>query len=111
MLEAPLLVLRLLRVNVGLHLLQVEAHSGHRIAAGPEMFAREVSFLPRELSRDRNGTLPLEKPHDGRHGILRWDLDAHVHVVRHQVPMHDPTLLLPSQLVEDSAELLPDAPK
>src|SRR5437764_13319983 len=42
-------------------LLQFEAHGGNRIAASPEMFAREVALFARE-SGHRHGTLPFQKP-------------------------------------------------
>ena len=62
MLEAPLLVLCLLRVNVGLHLLQVEAHRRDSVPTRPEVLPREVPFFARELAGDRDGTLPFENP-------------------------------------------------
>ena len=43
--------------------------------------------------------------------ILGRDRNAHVHVIRHQMPFNDPTFLLPSQFVKDWPECLTNVPK
>jgi hypothetical protein len=76
----------LLFADVLADLFQLEPDGGHGITAGPEMLAREVPFFAAQ-SGNRNGTFPLEKPDHGSHRVLRGNGDAHVHMVRHEVPL------------------------
>ena len=43
--------------------------------------------------------------------MLRRNRDAHMHVVRHQVSLHDLAFLLLRQRVENRAQLAADIPK
>ena len=43
--------------------------------------------------------------------MLRWNRAAHVHVIRHQVSLHDLALLLLRQRVENRAQLSADIPQ
>lgn len=47
-----------------------------------------------------NRALAPDKPHHLGYGILGLDRDHHVHMIAHQLPFFDPTLLLGSQLAK-----------
>ena len=96
---------RFLLAEVLAYLFQLEPDRGHRVAADPEVFAREVPLLSAQ-SCDRNGTLSFQKPHHGRHRVLRRDGDAHMHRVRHEMPFHNLAFLLLRQGVENRSPLL-----
>src|SRR5262245_42715287 len=100
----------ILLADVLAHLLRFEPYRGHRVAASPEMFAREVSLLPGQ-SCDGNRTLPFQKTDHRSHRVLRRNRDAHVYMVRHQVSLHDLAFLLLRQRVEYRAQLAADIPK
>src|SRR6266550_7523876 len=55
----------------------------------------------------RYGALPFQKSDHRGHRILRRDRDAHVHMVRQRVSLHDLALLLPRQCVEYFSQLAP----
>ena len=50
---------------------------------------------------------PLDKAHHLRHRVLRRNGKEHVHVIRHQVPLFNPTFLLRGQRPEDLPEMPP----
>src|SRR5579872_6900749 len=68
-----------LLADVLAHLLQVESDCGHRVTAGPEVFAGEVSLLSAQAC-NRNGTLPLQEPNHRGDWVLGWNRDTHVHM-------------------------------
>src|SRR5262245_50502851 len=74
--------------------LLVPSHGGDVVASGPEMLTYEIPLpFPIDPSQvDR--TLSFDEPHHLRHRIFRWDRYHHVHVIRHQVPLFDPAILL-----------------
>ena len=94
----------ILLADVCVDLLQFGPDGRYSVTAGPEMLAREVSFLAGQAS-DSDGTLPFQKSDHRRHRVLRWNRDAHVNMVWHQVPLDDLALLLFSQGMEDCAQL------
>jgi hypothetical protein len=49
----------------------------------------------------------LDKADDLRHRVLRRDGEQHMHVIRHQMPLFDATLLLLRQAAEDVPEMPP----
>src|SRR5215472_279444 len=69
----------ILLADVLANLLQLEPHSGHRVATCPEVFAREVSLLSGK-SCDGNRALSLQKPDHRGNRVFGRDRDAHVHV-------------------------------
>ena len=95
---------RILLADVCADLLQFKPDGRYRVTAGPEMLAREVSFLTAHPG-DRDGALPFQKPDHRSDRVLRWNRDAHVHVVRHQVPFDDLAVLLLGQRVEYRTQL------
>ena len=54
---------------------------------------------------------PFKKPDHRGHRVLGGNRDAHVHMVRHQVPFHDLAFLLPRQRVENRPQLTADLPE
>jgi hypothetical protein len=54
------------------------------------MFARKIPLLAAQPG-DGNRTLPFEKPDHRSHRMLRRNRDAHMHMVRHQMPFHSLT--------------------
>src|SRR5579872_5207646 len=99
-----------LLADVLAHLLQVESDCGHRVTAGPEVFAGEVSLLSAQAC-NRNGTLPLQEPNHRGDWVLGWNRDTHVHRVRHQMPFHNLAFLLFRQRVENCSQLLAYLPE
>jgi hypothetical protein len=81
------------------HLL-VPSHCGDVIPFGPEVLTYAVSLPfpvhPGQVDR----TLSLDEPHDLRHRVLRWDRYHHVHVIRHEMSLFDPAVLLCCQTPE-----------
>ncbi len=106
--EAPVIGIRdLLLADVLAHLLQLKTNCGHRAAAGPEMFTREI-FLLSAQPGDGNGALPLQKTNHRGHRVFGRNRDTYVYMVWHQVSLRNLTLLLLRQRVEDRAQLAPD---
>src|SRR5579872_1119020 len=99
-----------LLADVLAHLLQVESDCGHRVTAGREVFAGEVSLLSAQAC-NRNGTLPLQEPNHRGDWVLGWNRDTHVHRVRHQMPFHNLAFLLFRQRVENCSQLLAYLPE
>ena len=73
-------------------LLQLEPDGGYGITAGPEMLAAKITLLPAQAS-DRNRALPFQKSDHRSNRVLRRNCDAHVHVVRHEMPFQNLALL------------------
>ena len=82
----------------------VRTDGRYGVTASPEMLAREISLFTGQAS-DCDGTLPFQKSDYRRHRVLRWNRDAHVNMVWHQVPLNDLALLLFSQRMENCAQL------
>lgn len=110
------LLVRLLEPDVLPDLLFVSGNRRHEMSPRPEVLTEEFSFPVRISTRDLNRALPLHEPDDVCHSVLRGNLDEHVNMIRHQVPLDDPTYFLfclssqngshvPSDLAE--ARLLP----
>src|ERR1700681_275813 len=87
------------RKDVLADLLQFKPDRGDGVATSPEMLARKITlFAAQPGNGDR--ALPFEEPNYGCDRVLRGNCDAHVYMVRHEVPFNNLTLLLPSQGVE-----------
>ena len=99
----------LLFADVFANLFQFEPDSGNSVTPGPEMLPRKVSLFAAQ-SGDGNRTLSLQKPNHGCDWMLWWDGDAHMHVVRHEMPFDDLASLLFGQGVENSPQLLSYSP-
>jgi hypothetical protein len=67
---------------------------------------RHGSFFPSPRSRATAiALLALQESNNRHHRVLGRYLDAHMHVVRHQVSLHDSTFLLQRQGVKNFAQL------
>jgi hypothetical protein len=94
----------LLLADVLADLLQFKPDRGDGVATSPEMLARKISlFAAQPGNGDR--ALPFEEPNYGCDRVLRGNCDAHVYMVRHEVPFNNLTLLLPSQGVENQSQM------
>jgi hypothetical protein len=81
------------------------------VAARPKVFACVVALASAKSAGDLDGTLPLAKPNHRRDRMLGWNLNAHMHVIHHQVSFDDATPFLHSQIMKDRAQLLSDLSK
>src|SRR5947207_2259232 len=77
-----------LLADIAADLFQLKPDGRNGIAPGPEMLAREIPFLAAQPG-NRNGALPFEKPDHRSHRVLGGNGDAHVHMVRHQMPFEN----------------------
>ena len=94
----------LLLADVLADLLQFKSDGGDGVATSPEMLARKIPlFAAQPGNGDR--ALPFEEPNYGCDRVLRGNCDAHVYMVRHEVPFNNLTLLLPSQGVENLSQM------
>jgi hypothetical protein len=94
----------LLLADVFLDLFQFEANCGHSVTPGPEMLSREIPFLAAQAGNS-DRALSFEKPNHGRDWVLRRNGDAHMHMVRHQVPFNNLAFFLTGQCVKDWPQL------
>src|SRR5574337_1908199 len=79
------------------------------VAPRPKVLPEEVLSAAKIRAGDVEGALALHEPDDLRHGILRGNRQQHVHVVGEEMPLLPRTLLLPGQLPEYCAQVLPEA--
>ena len=107
-LKASLLVCTLLVTNIGADLLQLEANCRDGIPSRPEVFTREVALSSIKLPCNGDGTFPFQKANPRGYRMLRRDLDAYMHMIRHHVAFNDAAFLLASQLVEDGSQGFPN---
>src|SRR5262249_34876930 len=84
-LKASLLVCSLLIANRCADLLQLEANRRDGISARPEVFTREIPLPSSKLARNGDCTFAFQKTDHRGHRMLWRDLDAYMHMIRHQV--------------------------
>jgi hypothetical protein len=84
-------VLRLLVLDVFPNYGFVTPHSGDEKPPSPEALANEISLPFSIHTGDVDGALPLNEAHR----LFGRDRDQHVHMVRLQMTLLDPTFLLP----------------
>lgn len=70
------------------------------IPSGPELFSREILLPAREVPCDRDGALALEVPDHVRYREFGRNADAHMDMIRAEMPFHDLRLLVPCKLVK-----------
>src|SRR5215831_5659040 len=68
------------------------------------MLAAKVALLAAQAC-DRDRTLPFQESDHRCYRVFRWNRDAHVYMVGHEVSLQDLALLLSSQRVEDRPQL------
>jgi hypothetical protein len=86
----------------------VSTHRGHEVAACPELVPCKVALPLSVTTRDMDRALPFDEPDHLRDRVLRWNFDQHMDVIGHQMPFHDPTILLSRQLMHDISQILSD---
>ena len=74
------------------------------------MLTREISVLAAQPSH-RDRALPFEKPDHRGHRVFGRNRDAHVYMIRHEMPFYNLAFLLPCSGVEDRSQLTPRLPK
>src|SRR5262245_2800163 len=99
-LKALLSIRRFLLLDVLLHTLELEPDRGYCIAARPEVLTCEISLLLLHSSSNNQSTLSFQKSNHRRHGMLGWNLNTHMDVIRQQVPLNNATLFLAGQVVK-----------
>ena len=102
--ELPGTIRGILLADVCADLLQFEPDGRYSVTTGPEMLSGEVSLFTGQAG-DSDRTLAFQKSDHRRHRVLRWNRDAHVNMVWHQVPLDDLALLLFGKRMEDCAQL------
>src|SRR3989442_11109722 len=95
-------------MDVSSRLGQIEAHSGHGVAAGPEMLAGEVPLLATKLPRDGYSTLAFQKANHLCHRMFGRNRDTDVDMIGQQMPLDNLTLFLAGQRMENRAQLAAD---
>jgi len=75
------------------------------------VFSREVALPTPELPRYGYRALAFDEANHRGHCVLGWYLDAHMHVIDHQMAFNDPTFFLTSQLVKDGPKVFANLPK
>ena len=103
--ELPTCSIRVvLLADVLADLLQFKADRGDGVATGPEMLARKIPlFAAQPGNGDR--ALPFQEPDHRSDWMLRGNRDTHVHMVRHEVPLHNLAFFLPGQSVENLSQM------
>src|SRR5918995_3459476 len=94
----------LLLADVLADLFQFKPDGRNGVAPGPEMLAREISFLAAQPG-NRNRTLPFKKPDHRRYRVLGRNGDAHVYMVWHEMPFQNLAFLLPRQRMENLPQM------
>src|SRR4051794_30233887 len=84
----------------------IAPHRRHKVASCPERSPDKASLPPRVHPRQMDRTLAQGELHHLRHSTLRWSRHKHVHVIGHQVPFENLTLLLLGQSVEHLSKVL-----
>jgi hypothetical protein len=69
---------------------------------------KPVALSSTKLTSNGNGTFSLQKADHRSYRMLGRDLNAYMHMIRHQVAFNDAVFLLTSQLMEDGAEGFPN---
>jgi hypothetical protein len=78
----------------------IKPHRPDIVPSGPEYLARKVPLSTSEAPRYCNRALAFDIAHPIRNRILRRNANAHVHMVRPQVPFYYLRLLLHRKLVK-----------
>ena len=68
----------------------------------------EIPQLVTKLPGNHHRTLALQKADDRGHRMLGRDLNTHMDMVRQQMALHNPTFLLPREVMKDPAQARSD---
>ena len=83
-----------------------QADRRNKIPSSPKNLASEILYSAAEAPRYCNCALPLDVSHHVRYRIFRQNADAHVHVIRHNVPFYNFRFLLRRKFIEYLAQML-----
>src|SRR6185437_11265410 len=83
----------------------VPANGRDKVTACPEFVTQKITHLAFDILRDPDRTLPFHVPDDLRHRILGRDRYQHVDMIRHQMPLLDPTFLAAREVVKHLAQM------
>lgn len=72
----------------------ISANRWHEISACPKALPCEVLLFTHEISSNCYRTFALDKPHHMRHGVFRWNLYQHMHMINTHMPLDYVALLL-----------------
>lgn len=101
-------VFRLLFLDVCPDGFLISPHCGDKIPSGPKILPRKIPHSPVKRPRNVDCALPLDKAHHLCNRVFRRDADQHVYVVQHEMPFHNPTLLLDGQFPEYLTQIFPE---
>lgn len=101
-------VIRLLLLDVCPNGFLISSHRGDKIPSGPKVLPREILLSPEERPRNVDGALPLDKTHHLCDRVFWRDADQHVDMVQHEMPFHNPALLLDGQFPEYLTQIFPE---
>ena len=89
----------------------VQPYRGNKIPSGPEYLSGEILRSSTIFPGNRDRALALDVSDYVRNRIFRRNANAHVHVIRHDVPFHNLRFLVLRQLMEYLPELLAKHPE
>lgn len=92
------------------HLL-IQTHGRYKVSACPEILPREVPGLAHEPPCDRDRALALDESDYVRYRILGRNTQAYMHMVGHQISLHNLALLLLGQIMKNLSKALPYRPE
>lgn len=78
----------------------IQSHRGDKVASCPEDLSGEVPCATPKLPGNRYRALAFDVSHYVGYRVLRWNTQAHVYVIRHQVPFYNFRRFVPGQLPE-----------
>ncbi len=97
--------------NVGPDHLLITTHRRYEVTSGPKMLPDEVSLPVRVSPRYMYRALAFNVADYLGHCVLRRNRYHHVHMIRHQVTLFDPALLLLRQTLQYAPQIPTDLPK
>ena len=86
----------------------IQSHCGHKVTPSPEVLTDEIPLLSHKKPRDHDRALAFQIPHHIGYRILRRYSQAHMHMIRPQMPLDNFRLFMSSQFVKHLAEHFPD---
>ena len=92
--------------DVGPHHFFIQSYCGDEIPSCPEVLSTEVLAPPRQLPRYAYRARARDTAHHITHRMFRWNADANMHMIGHQVPFYDLAILLPRELAQHLSEML-----
>jgi len=86
----------------------IQSHRGHKATSGPKVLAREIPLLSHKKPSDHDRALPFQVPNHVRYRVFRRYPQAHVNVIRPQMPFENLGFLVGRQLVKRLSKHPPD---